>query len=238
MNLILLFQEDFTEGPGRVRLRGRRLRHVQAVHRAKAGDELRVGLLNGLIGRGRVVELTDDRLEMEVCLDQPPPAPLPVTLLLALPRPKVVKRAIQAAAVLGVKHIVLLNAWRVEKSYWQSPALTPEALHEQLCLALEQARDTVLPRIVLEKRFKPFVEDRLPAMIAGSRALAAHPGSALPCPRDVPGPITLAVGPEGGFTAYELSALEAAGFEAVALGERVLRVEHAIPALLGRLFLG
>lgn len=236
MNLILLFPEDFAGDPGRVRLRGRRQRHVQSVHRAKAGDELRVGLLNGLVGHGRVVDLTDDRLDLEVCLDQPPPAPLPVTLLLALPRPKVLRRTIQAAAVLGVKHIVLLNAWRVEKSYWQSPFLTPESLEDQLHQALEQARDTVLPRIAMEKRFKPFVEDRLPAMAAGGRSLAAHPGAARPCPRDVGGPVTLAVGPEGGFTAYELSALGAVGFEAVALGERVLRVEQAIPALLGRLF--
>lgn len=236
MNLILLFPEDFPAGPDRVRLQGRRFQHVRSVHRAKAGDELRVGLLNGPVGRGRVVELTDDRLDMEVHLDQPPPAPLPVTLLLALPRPKVVRRAVQAAAVLGVKHIVLLNAWRVEKSYWQSPFLAPEALHEQLCLALEQARDTVLPRIEVETRFKPFVEDRLPALVAGSRALAAHPEAVRPCPRDVGDRVTLAVGPEGGFTTYELAALATAGFEAVSLGDRILRVEQAIPALLGRLY--
>jgi len=235
MNLVILFESDFVAAD-RVRLDGRRLRHVREVHRAQPGNTLRVGLLNGRLGAGEIANLSDTALEMVVRLDQSPPEPLPATLVLALPRPKSLKKILQAVTAMGVKRIVLLNTWRVEKSFWESPALQPAALEEQMILGLEQARDTVLPRLTLRHRFKPFVEDELPELIRNTRALLAHPSAAAPCPRALREPVTLAIGPEGGFIPYEVGKLEAAGFEAVSLGERRLRVEHAVPALLGRLF--
>ena len=125
MNLILLFDDDVISAAGRVRLHGRRQAHVRNVMRPEVGDTLRVGRLNGALGTGRMVALTDAALEMDVTLTQAPPAPLPLTLLLALPRPKSLKRVLQAVTAMGVKRIVLMNAWRVEKSYWESPALHP-----------------------------------------------------------------------------------------------------------------
>ena len=235
MNLIILSDGDFT-GDSRVRLQGRRQAHVLSVHRAQVGETLRVGLLNGQLGTGRITWLSRDALEMDVTLNQGPPAPLPLTLLLALPRPKSLKRLLQAVTAMGVKRIVLMNAWRVEKSFWESPVLQPETLREQMVLGLEQARDTILPEITLRPRFKPFVEDEVPALMRDTRALLAHPLAVHPCPRDVREPITLAVGPEGGFIAYEVELLQAQGFDAVSLGARILRVEHVVPALLGRLF--
>src|SRR5262249_54690312 len=88
VNLILLFDDDFVT-EARVRLTGRRLRHVLDVHRAATGDELTVGVAGGRVGRGRVVRLDSEALEMDVVLEREPPAPLPLTLVLALPRPKV-----------------------------------------------------------------------------------------------------------------------------------------------------
>ncbi len=137
---------------------------------------------------------------------------------------------------MGVKRLVLLNSYRVEKSYWQSPVVQKETLREQLILGLEQARDTVLPEVLLRQRFKPFVEDELPALAEGTLPLLAHPVAEGDCPRRVEGPVTLAVGPEGGFIPYEVEKLVECGFQTVSLGERILRVETAVPALLGRLF--
>jgi RsmE family RNA methyltransferase len=234
MNLILLFPEDFV-APGRVRLQGRRLRHVREVHRAAVGDELCVGLEGGRIGRGRVLALDGDGLEMMVELETDPPPLLPVTLVLALPRPKMLKRILVTATSMGVKTIYLINSFRVEKSFWNSPLLSAEKLVEPLILGLEQARDTVLPQIYLHRLFKPFVEDELPAICAGTTALLAHPAGDAPCPRVPPGPVTLAIGPEGGFIPYEAEMLQGCGFSAVTLGERILRVETAVPVLLSRL---
>ena len=234
MNLILLLPEDFVD-ERRVRLEGRRLAHVTNVHRAAAGSTLTVGLLGGRIGHGVVTRL-DDVLEMEVTLESDPPPPLPVTLVLALPRPKVLNRVIAGATSMGVRRIYLINAWRVEKSYWKSPRLAEENLLLQRILGLEQARDTALPSIEMRRLFRPFVEDELPSIAAGTRALVPHPGAAVDCPRNVNEAVTLAIGPEGGFIAAEIESLQRAGFTPVSLGPRILRVETAVGVVLGRVF--
>lgn len=234
MNLILLFDSDFID-TNRVRLAGRRLKHILDVHRVSEGDELTVGLLNGRIGIGRVAELTNEALDLDVRYERQPPAPLPVTLILSLPRPKVLRRVLKTVSAMGVKKIYLINACRVEKSYWQSPFLEEDAVRDQLVLGLEQARDTVLPSVELRQRFRPFVEDELPGLIASTLPLVAHPGPFRSFPRSTKQPMTLAVGPEGGFIPFEIEMLLSLGFTAVSLGKRILHVEAAIPALLSRL---
>lgn len=234
MNLLLLDEPDFVSAD-RVLLRGRRLQHMREIHQANPGDSLRVGLIGGLMGSGRILSLTAQQAELEVSLDQPPPPKLPLTLLLAMPRPKMFRRILQHCATLGVAQIVLLNSYRVEKSFWQTPFLQPDSIRENLLLGLEQARDTVLPELHIEKRFKPFVEDRLPALLGDSLGLVAHPGDYPACPRAVDGAVTLAIGPEGGWIAYEVDKLIEAGLQPVQLGQRILRVETAVTALIARL---
>jgi 16S rRNA (uracil1498-N3)-methyltransferase len=235
MNLVLLFQDDFVS-EGRVRLSGRRLEHIRSVHRVKLDDELTVGLLDGKIGRGRLTRLEDDLLEMTVDLRDAPPPKLPLTLVLALPRPKVLNRVIAAATSLGVSRIYLINAWRVEKSYWKSPRLAEENLLMQRILGLEQAKDTSLPELHLRRLLRPFADDELPGLVQNTHALVAHPGAAESCPRALQQPVTLAIGPEGGFIPAEIELLQRTGFKAVALGPRILRVETAVAALTARLF--
>src|SRR5690606_8984276 len=176
-----------------VRLQGRRLQHLREVHRAEVGSMLRVGRIGGLMGQGQLLQLDAQQAELRVALDQPPPAKLPVTLVLALPRPKMLKRTLQTIAAMGVPRLVLLNSYRVEKSFWQTPFLDAQASREQLLLGLEQARDTRLPEVHIEQRFKPFVEDRLPGLAAGTLGLLGHPGDYPACPRAVSGPVTLAI---------------------------------------------
>jgi RsmE family RNA methyltransferase len=236
MNLILLFQDDFVKDRQRVSLRGRRLEHVLNVHRASVGDRLCIGILNGKIGTGTVTRLDNDALEMDIVLDREPPPPLDATLVLALPRPIVLKRILLSASSMGVKRIFLIHSRRVEKSYWNSPILDEERIKEQLILGLEQARDTIMPEVWLRQKFKPFVEDDLADKIKGRLPLVSHPGTSEPCPRQVSCPVTLAVGPEGGFMPYEVKMFEDTGFRTVNIGERILRVETAVPVLLSKLF--
>lgn len=235
MNLVLVQEADFIASD-RVEFRDRRLQQIRQVLQAQSGDLIKVGVLNGLMGEGRIISLSAERAELQVSFDQPPPPKLPLTLLLAMPRPKMFRRTIQHCATLGVAEIILLNSYRVEKSFWQTPFLQPEQIQENLLLGLEQARDTVLPRVRIEKRFKPFVEDDLPAIVAGSLGLVAHPGDYAACPRQVTQQVTLAIGPEGGWIPYELEKLVEAGLQPVQIGDRILRVETAVTALIGRLF--
>ncbi|MBN1130765.1 MAG: 16S rRNA (uracil(1498)-N(3))-methyltransferase [Chitinispirillaceae bacterium] len=236
MNLILLLDDDFTDASRTtVRLSGRRRDHLLSVCRVKPGDDLRVGLVNGRMGTGRVLQTTGDAILLSVDLCDQPPPPLPLTLVLAMPRPKALKRCVETVAAMGVKKIFIIESWRVEKSYWSSPFLSETALREHLLLGLEQGCDTALPRIEIRKRFKPFVEDELPELVRGTTAIVAHPCAEKRCPYMVSGPITLAIGPEGGFIPYEIALLEKQGFEPVSMGKRILRVEQAVPALIGRL---
>jgi RsmE family RNA methyltransferase len=167
---------------------------------------------------------------------QPPPPALPLTLIMPLARPLVLKRTLLCASSLGIKKIVILNFNRVEKSLWSSSVLRPEAIQDQLVLGLEQAKDTCLPEVMLRERFKPFVEDELPELIKGTTALVAHPGTSNWCPRQVCGPVTLVIGPEGGLVDFELQKLSETGFQAIDLGQRILRIESVLPFLIGRIF--
>ena len=237
MNLILLSNDDFIE-PNGVRLSGRRYKHITDVLRSKVGDELNVGIINGKIGQGRVMALKDKAVELEIACDQEPPEALPLTLMLALPRPIIVPRIISAVTAMGVKRIILFHCDRVQKSFWLSPVLKEDKLREAAILGLEQARDTILPEILIRKRFKPFVEDEIPKFIRGSKAFVAHPDfeTSQPCP-SIQGAVTLMIGPEGGFIPYEIEKLKTSGFTAIYLGKRILRVETAVTALITKLSL-
>lgn len=236
MNLILLSPNDLVSSQTAYINDARRLNHIKNIHGAVVGDTLKVGLLDGNMGVGTITAMNDSDISLEIELQQPPPPALDLTLVLALPRPKMLRRILQTVSTLGVKKIHLINSYRVEKSYWQTPFLEPASIHEQLILGLEQGCDTKLPEVYLHKRFKPFVEDELPELIANTRALVAHPYTATACPSQIDYALSLAVGPEGGFIQYEIGLLEKCGFEAVHLGERIMRVETAVPYLLGRLF--
>ena len=233
MNLILLHPNDFI-ATNKVILKGRRCTHIQQVHKGKIDTQLRVGMVDGLIGTGKIVAISTTEITLEVELQQVPPKPLDVTLLLALPRPKMLKRILQSVTALGVKRIYLFNSYRVDKSFWQSSLLHADNLNEHFLLGLEQAVDTIMPQLFLRPRFKPFVEDELPSITKGTISYVAHPGVAAKCPLLHQQPVTLAIGPEGGFIPYEVDKLQQCGFASVQIGERILRVETAVSALLSR----
>jgi RsmE family RNA methyltransferase len=233
VNLVLLTPDDLT-APDRALLSGRRLAHVRGVHRAGVGDCLKVGLLGSLMGRGTVLRVDEESMELGLTLDREPPPKLPLTLVVALPRPKALNRLVAAATSLGAACIVLLNAWKVEKAYWASPRMRPENLREQMMLGLEQARDTVLPDLRVARLFRPFVEDELPGLLAGGTGLYAHPGAGGDAPEALSDPVTLAIGPEGGWIDAEVRSLSGAGLVPVDLGPRILRTETAVAVLVGR----
>ncbi|MEZ5567744.1 MAG: 16S rRNA (uracil(1498)-N(3))-methyltransferase [Halioglobus sp.] len=230
----MLFSDADRIAPDELRVSDRRCAHLRNVHRAKVGDRLRVGEVNGLMGSAEILGLDARGAHLRVHLESPPPAKLPVTLVVALPRPKMLRRILRNATEFGVRDIHLIHSFRVEKSYWQSPVLAEPTLRDYLLQGLEQACDTQLPAVHLQRRFKPFAEDLLPALCANRQALLAHPGAHPACPARLQGEQLLVVGPEGGFIPFEVASLQAAGCRAVSLGTRILRVENAVACLLAR----
>ena len=233
MNLLLLEPEELRRD-GTARLDGRRARHVREVLGATAGTRLRAGVVGGRMGEAEVLSSGEEELILSPHLDQEPPPPAPLQLLLALPRPKILRRVLQAVASMGVKRLVLCGSYRVERSYFGSPALEPAALRAELLLGLEQGRDTVLPQVEVRRLFKPLVEDELAALLPAQVRLLADPLTARPLPPPPRGgEVAVAIGPEGGFTAYEAGLLAARGFAPFSLGPRVLRVDTAVSFAAG-----
>ncbi len=234
MNLILLREDDFLPS-GLAKVSPRQERHIRSVHQAVTGQTLRVGVENGKMGVGTIISMEEEAILLEVEWTEEPPEPSSIRLILAMPRPKALNRIIQDIATLGIKELHIIKTWRVEKSYWSSPVLSPESLNEQIRLGLEQGRDTVFPTITVHPYFKPFVEDILPVISEGSLKLVAHPKTETKAPRTIDQPVTLVIGPEGGFIDYEVEKFEELGFQIVSLGARIMRVETAITVLIGRL---
>ncbi len=240
MNLLLLLPEDLVQPEGDLaRLEGRRLQHAREVLRAAQGDVLRVGMLGGKMGAGEVLRLDREVLELRVSFTDPPPPRAHVDLLLAIPRPKALKKVLPAVASLGVDRVFLVNAARVEKSYFDSKVLADAFLDGLFELGLEQARDTVPPKLFVRERFRPFVEDELDGLLREERVtrrLLAHPLAEITA-HGLPalGPterVALAVGPEGGWVPFEVDLLRQFGFHPFSIGPRILRVETAVATLL------
>jgi RsmE family RNA methyltransferase len=237
VNLILL--DPTAVQSGAATLTGRAARHVAEVLRSAAGDTLRVGVVQGPTGRAMVTSCAVDRVDLAVTLDGPPPDRPPVDLLLALPRPKVLRRTLELAAAAGVGSLALVNSWRVDRSYFATPFLLPERIQETLRLGCEQGGHTWVPEVSVHPRLMP-VLDALPPPAPGERRLVAHPGAALLEAAFPPGTADrclVAVGPEGGFIAREVETFERLGFTPVGLDRAILRVEHAVAALLAQLSL-
>jgi RsmE family RNA methyltransferase len=215
-------------------LRGRVARHVHEVLRVRPGDVVRVGRPGGAVGSAEVLRSEPDTVLLKVRLDGAPPTRPGVDVLLAVPRPKVLRRLLASAAALGVDRLFLLNAVRVEKSYFASPVLTPARAEAALREGLEQAKDTKAPELHVFERFRPFVEDRLDALLGPSTRLLLDPGPeafAPGVPRGVR--VAFAIGPEGGWVPFERELLQTQGFVPLSFGPRTLRVEAVLPYALG-----
>ena len=212
------------------------IKHVQQVLELETGDRLKVGSLQGNLGSAVIEGVSDTQLKLtDIILDILPPSKLDLTVILALPRPKVLRRLIMDMTAIGVREIILVNSYRTDKSYWQSPMLA--RIDEFVREGLQQGVDTIPPVIQLKKRFKPFVEDELSQWSISHTMVVAHPYSTLSFNEFIEQtglPQVLCIGAEGGWIEYEVGLLQDHGCQAVTIGQRILRTEAAVNALCGR----
>jgi 16S rRNA (uracil1498-N3)-methyltransferase len=217
-------------------LSGVRADHLLKILKIAPGQCVRVGVVDGPRGVGTVQSITGGTVALHCALDAIIPPRPKVDLLLALPRPKVMRRLWAQIAALGVGQIILTNAERVERNYFDAHVLTPERYRPLLIEGLQQARDTRRPAVSIHRRFKVLVEDDLNGLFRHGLRLVADPGaerSAGATVRESPDTrVLLAVGPEGGWNDFETALLAAHGFETVGMGPRTLRTDTACVALL------
>ena len=211
----------------------RRFLHLRDVIRPTVGQTIRAGVVDGPIGTATVVSM-DDQIVLALSLGETP-AQLPIDLVLAIPRPKVASRVVEIAASFGVSRIDLTNAWRVDKSYLDSPRLAPASLAFAARLGAEQGGTTRMPALAVHRRLMPLLDGKPRA----STCLIAHPNARMIDEIEIPqdARVTLAIGPEGGWIQREVDTFVDRGFTPVSLGAPILRVEAAVAALLGQLLL-
>jgi len=239
MNLILL--EPHEIDGDQVLLTDHRAEHIVKVLRAKDGDSVRVGIVNAQKGTGIISNLQSKypfsallTVKFQEGMEECPP----IDLILALPRPIMLRRILSQSAALGVGRIFLVNARRVEKSFWEATSLESSAIRSHLLTGLEQAVATRVPEVSVHPRFKPFIEDEFPTVShVYDRKIIGHPTGesklskvVAPCS----GGVVMAIGPEGGWIDYEIEKFREQGFVCCTMGDRILKVDTAVIALHAR----
>lgn len=235
MNLILLDERDRIDSH-RVALFDARAAHLLNVLHIVPGQTVRVGLLDGPLGAGTVECASNGEVVLRCVFEAGTPPEPGVDVLLALPRPKVMRRLWPQLAALGTGQIILTNAERVERHYFDTHLLGEATYRSLLVEGLQQARDTRLPKVSIHRQFRILVEDELDALAGDSLRLVADPSGSTPAGSAVSDHrgkrVLIAIGPEGGWNAFELNLLAAHGFQLVGMGPRTLRVDTACIALL------
>ena len=232
--MLLLYPDDL-QGD-HVALHDHRAEHVLRVLGAVPGTILRAGLVDGPVGTMEISAVEDHSLSGRWTPTGPGPRLPALDLLLALPRPKVMKRLWAQLAALGVRRIVLTNAEGVERNYFDTHVLEPDYLRKALEEGLQQAGHTRIPQVQVTRRFKPFLEDEADGVFPQGLRIVAHPSERCDLPEHIRAKqaqeVVLAVGPETGWTAFELDLLSQRGFQKAGLGPLTLRSDTACVALM------
>ena len=257
MNRILFEKQEIVDG--RVTFSDERAEHVLNVLHGAVGQTLKTGELDGLIGTSVITEIRDlhERAEgsaqrgsgllagtvvAECTHTETAPEPW-FDLVLAPPRPRVLKRLLPQLAALGVGRIVLAGAEKVEKSFWGAQLLRPEIYRPLLVDGLMQCGTTRVPTIRCERNFRRYAETQLADEFAGREKIVAHPSTgeckmeSVNCKMGEGNRYVFAIGPEGGWTEDEVALVERKGFVRRSLGCRILRTDTATIALIAQ-FMG
>ncbi len=247
MNSLILLPDEVRDNSHAI-LEGVRARYAFVTHGVREGQSIKVGVLGGLRGEGRIVSASLERVSLSLTLTLSHLPPIPVTLVVGVSRPQTVKKVIQAAVMFGVSSLHFVKSAQGEKSYLQSHALDDDQICEESSKALEQVWDSRAPQIIVHRSFSYFMENKLPTIISSAReeekdgkvlTYIAHPGGAPLVSHDSVkcsnAHAVIAIGPERGWSDDEVKAFKGIGFDVVGLGERVVRVELALVFLLGTL---
>lgn len=252
MNRILFEKHEITDS--RAVFSDARAEHVLNVLHGSVGQVLKTGEVDGLAGISVIEEIRglcerepgsaqrgNGLLAGEIAVRCSHTEKTPATwmdLILAPPRPRVLKRLLPQLAAMGVGRIVLVGAEKVEKAFWGAQLVKEEVYRPLLVDGLMQCGTTTLPVIRIEKNFRRYAESRMEEEFAGCMKIVAHPpkdGAPLHVlPSDTERPV-VAIGPEGGWTGEEVELLESKGFLRYSLGSRILRTDTATISVIAQL---
>ncbi|MEX0612087.1 MAG: RsmE family RNA methyltransferase [Pirellulales bacterium] len=222
-----------------VTLDGAEAHHLLHVMRATAGQRVTLFDDSGAEFSAVVEKLGRSQIDLRVVerrkVDRE--LPFPLTLGVALPKGDRQKWLVEKLTELGVMTLVPLMA---ERGVAQPAERALERLRRAVIEAAKQCGRNRLMRVEKPHAWVEWVSQNslagdLPSpdqVLKPDRRLIAHPGGTPLSQLDLaPLPTQLAIGPEGGLADIEVAAAIHAGWQAVDLGPRILRVETAALAL-------
>jgi 16S rRNA (uracil1498-N3)-methyltransferase len=228
-----VFHAPIAAGP--LALRGEAFAYAAVVHRARVGHEVEVFDGEGRRGLGAFTAFEADAAHVVVhTIEEDAPTLRPVTLVQALGKGDKIEESLRDACELGLRAFVAAEAARSVRKLDAAGRTKLAGRLERI--AAEAARQAHAARVADVAGVRA-----LPEAFAEPHAglkLVFDPAGALPLFEALRGAapleaVTLAIGPEGGFTENELASARACGWRPVRLGETVLRTETMAAAALG-----
>ena len=195
--------------------------HLARVLRARVGQEFDVAV-EGVVRRGTVTSVADDRVEFALGEEVSSSSVVPVTLYLSVFKFDRFEWAVEKCTELGVAKIVPVIARRTEAHLASAAAKRVERWRRVALEAAQQSRRVSAPEIDDPVKLAKALE-----LAPGVRIVLAETEQKVMLRDLVAETMSLAVGPEGGWTSEELAAFEASGWKPASLGETILRAETA-----------
>lgn len=204
-------------------LTGANAAHLARVLRARVGQEFDISL-SDRVRRGIVTSVAEDRVEFALAEELPVASVAAISLYLAVFKFDRFEWAVEKCTELGVARIVPMIARRTEAHLAAAAGKRVERWRKIALEAAQQSRRLSPPEIADPVKLKAAVEGA-----AGLRVVLAENEQQVTLGDVVSGAdaVSLAIGPEGGWTAEELELFEGSGWKSASLGTTILRAETA-----------
>ena len=209
-------------------LAGSEAHHLINVLRMQPGEEVELFDGQGSCAVARIEQTGRRGVDLQILLrnDPEPHSFTQITLATAVPKGDRFRWLIEKATELGVDRLVPLKTAR---SVVDPGEAKLEKLRATVISACKQCGRSRLMQIDAPMLWDRFVEQHLRGAAAFVGDMSGSPWEAIPA--SLTEPTVIAVGPEGGWTADELSLARNAGATIVSLGRWILRIETAAVAL-------
>ena len=225
MNIILIEEGERILPPS-----DERTQHIKKVLHLKEGDSFRCGIVNSYEGKAVITSVTDDGLSFTFAPEKDTSSLYPVTLIVGQTRPICMRRILREAVSLGAARIILPITDLGEKSYSSSSLYTGGEYRKILLDGAMQAGKTGVSECIIVSGVEEAVEKvSSDALLLLDNVIGAENLSSM----NLGGrSVTLAIGPERGWSAREREYFVEKGFRSTLLGSRILRTETAVSASL------
>jgi len=242
MNFLAIYPSEFN-GSSKAFLIGKRAEYAIEKHELIQGITISALIINGNHYKATVEKIVGNR-EVHLKLDDLKVSllPIPINLIVAVPRPQTLRKVLQYSASFGVKTLNLIRTENVVKSYLTSKRLEQDAIEEDLLLGIEQSGSCYFPKVNFYATFRNFL-DSFSNLISYNQPYLGfiadtHEKDYVDLKTytfQTPQDIFIAIGPESGFNQYEVSCFSKLNFKVISLGQRIQRVETACVSLLSQI---